>query len=444
MTTSTARLSFRPKLAAPAASSFKIDNALSLNSATTHIMGVEDKRASLLPWASMELVRRGLHCGVVDVEQEAPKHQPNWWVIANKGALYAAAYDMDWVVFGGMTVYCVGYRTGHHMLWCPVYNRRDQGDEVISQTTQTLATIFGGEPPPSDPQTGLSLLILAIILKGIIAKGGCPWLSQMFTTLSGLTFAIPSGEPNLKDYTNFGRDPSESSDESSSDSGNDGDESGDFTSGSAQRSDNSSRITRSSAPTALASGQHRITGTWHGELAQSTGFSVQIMERLSEGCHGIVYAGALAQNGRVVSTVAVKASDNKRGLLDEFSSYKELNELMGPRIPRCYGLCVTSRTAFLVIARLNDREPGHDLTKAERGAVYAALKRMHDGGWTHNDVVDPVNNVIHNLLWTDTGRPVLIDLVTVARHVCDGHCAELKVAKRVLRLKAHEIAIWAR
>lgn len=83
-TASTAQLKFRPKLAAPAASSFKIDNGLCLNSTTTHIMGMEDKRASLLPWASVELVRRGLSCGVVDVEKEAPKDQPNWWVVANK------------------------------------------------------------------------------------------------------------------------------------------------------------------------------------------------------------------------------------------------------------------------------------------------------------------------------------------------------------------------
>jgi hypothetical protein len=376
----------------------------------------------------------------------------------SKGALYAAAYDMDWVVFGGIAVYCVGHRIGHHILWCPVYNRRDQGDEVIPQTD--LATIFGDLPPPSEPQTSLPLLILAIILKGIINKGHCPWLPPRFPRLSGLTFGIPPGEPHSEKYNSFGRDASDSSDESSSDSGNDGDESGDFPGGSARRTDNSSRLTRSSAPTTLVSGQHRITGTWHGELAQSAGFSVQIMERLSEGCHGIVYAGALAQNGRVVSTVAVKASDNMRGLLEEFSSYKALNELMGPHIPRCYGLCVTSRTAFLVIARLNDRKPGHNLTKAERcvclkntrlacneivrGAVYAALKRMHDGGWAHNDVVDIVNNVVHNLLWTDTGRPVLIDLVTVTQHVCNGRCAELKVAKRVLGLKAHDIAIWAR
>ncbi|KAF7372558.1 hypothetical protein MVEN_00118400 [Mycena venus] len=173
-------------------------------------------------------------------------------------------------------------------------------------------------------------------------------------------FGIPPGEPHSEKYNNFGRDASDPSDESSSDSGDDGDVSGDFPGGSARRSDNSSRLTRSSAPTTLISGQHRITGTWHGELAQSAGFSVQIMERLSEGCHGVVYAGALAQNGRVVSTVAVKASDNMRGLLEEFSSYKALNELMGPHIPRCYGLCVTSRTAFLVIARLNDGKPGHN------------------------------------------------------------------------------------
>jgi hypothetical protein len=83
MTTSTSPLRFRHNLAAPAASFFKIDNALCLNSATNHIMGMEDKRPSLLPWASMELVRRGLNCGVVDVQKDAPKHQPNWWLIAN-------------------------------------------------------------------------------------------------------------------------------------------------------------------------------------------------------------------------------------------------------------------------------------------------------------------------------------------------------------------------
>ncbi|KAJ7086120.1 hypothetical protein B0H15DRAFT_801751 [Mycena belliarum] len=180
----------------------------------------------------------------------------------------------------------------------------------------------------------------------------------MFANLSGLTFALPSGEPNLQDHTNFGRDPWDTSDKSSSDSGNDDDKSGDFTRG----SNIYSRVARSSAPATLVSGQHRIAGTWHGELAQATGFPVQIMERLAEGGHGVVYAGALTQNGR--------------------------------------------------------------------GAVYAALKRMHDGGWTRNDVVDPVNNVLHNILWTDTGRPVLIDLVTMARHICDGHCPELEVAKK--------------
>ena len=72
------------------------------------------------------------------------------------------------------------------------------------------------------------------------------------------------------------------------------------------------------------------------------------------------------------------------------------------------------------------------------------LKKMHDGGWTHNDVVDSSKNAMHNLLWTDTGRPVLIDLATVTQHVCDGRCAELKAVKKVLGLKTHDIAIWAR
>ncbi|KAJ7249208.1 hypothetical protein B0H12DRAFT_1234727 [Mycena haematopus] len=231
-TTTDQSLKLCRKLLARAVSSFEIDNflCLDLHQAVSDILGIEDKRPSLLPRASMELVRRGLSCGVVDVELATPKDQPNWWLVANKGTLYAAAYDMDWVIVGGMTVYCVGHRIGDHMLWCPIYNRRDQGDsyrdEVIPKTTQALGTIFGEEPSPADPQTGLPLLILTVILRGIMADSRYPWLAQMFPNLSGLAFAIPQGAPDLKDYNNFGRDPWNSSDESSSDSDNDGDDSG--------------------------------------------------------------------------------------------------------------------------------------------------------------------------------------------------------------------------
>ncbi|KAJ7190503.1 hypothetical protein GGX14DRAFT_407941 [Mycena pura] len=370
--------------------SFIIDNGVCLNSPGNNVMGMEDKRASLLPWAVMELSTRGLSCRIVKVEARAPKRQDNWWIVVNKGALYTAAYGMEWIVVGGMTVYCVAYRTRNHMLWCPVYNRRDPGDELVPETANSLDSIFGDVPASQDPQTGLPLLVLAVLLKGIMGKRQCQWLEVMFPALFELSFAAPSGEPSLREFNEYGRDAGDSSDEASSGGSSDGDDSSDFVGGGPAPHDNtSSRITRSSASTAtVVSGSLRFTGNWRGELGRSTGHSVEITERLSEGFHGMVYAGVLLRNGRVVSTVAVKASDDKQSLLAEFLRYNDLKDLMGAYIPRCYGICIASGTAFLVTALVHDRNSRPTLTKAERGAAYMVLKKMHDGGWTHNDVVD--------------------------------------------------------
>ncbi|KAJ6548341.1 hypothetical protein B0H19DRAFT_1160863 [Mycena capillaripes] len=427
----------------PVAGLFEIDHTMSLGG--RNVMGMEDKRASLLPWAAAELSKRGLSCRVVEVERQTPQHQQNWWIIPNKGALYAAVYETDWVVFAGTTVYCVGYRIGDHMFWCPVYNRRDLGQEVDPNTPADLEAIFGADAPEWSCQTGLPLLVMAITLQG--AKNSCPWLLPLFPTLFRLDFPIPSGTPDTREFSNHGRDLGDSSDESGSGSGsegNDGDETGDFDGSPASFGDKSTRMTRSSGSTMLVSGQQKFTGNWLGELARFTGHSVHIRNRLSEGCHGIVYAAELVRNGKLISAVAVKISDDKHGLLTEFSRYEELKERMGPYLPQCYGICVASGTAFLITSLIHDHGPKHKLTIAERGAVYAALKRMHEGGWVHNDVVDPAKHVIHNVLWADTGRPVLIDLVTVSRHRCGKKCAELKLAKKALGLSTHEIAIWAR
>ncbi|KAK6996098.1 hypothetical protein R3P38DRAFT_2566222 [Favolaschia claudopus] len=370
---STAALKFRPKLAAPTASSFIIDNAICLNSASDHLMGMEDKRASVLPWAVKELSRRGLSCGVVDVETEAPKHQPNWWIIANKGALYSAAYNMDWVIYGGMTVYCVGHRVGRHMLWSSFYNRRDIGDEVTPHTAENVAKVFGHELPAPGVQTGLPLLAMAVILKGILSSGSCPWLSQMFPLLSALVFALPSGNPDVEEFTNYGRDHGDSSDESSSDSGNDGDPSGDFI----PRGVLDTRfppVTQLSAVNTIVIAKHKFTGNWLGELGESSGQSIEIISRLSEGRHGIVYTGILTRHSRVVAKVAVKASDDKLRLLAEFSRYKELQDLMGSYLPRCHGICITSRSAFLITSFVQDQGQKSKLTKAERcTAIYICL-----------------------------------------------------------------------
>ncbi|KAK7020895.1 hypothetical protein R3P38DRAFT_1197792 [Favolaschia claudopus] len=283
---------------------------------------------------------------------------------------------------------------------------------------------------------------MAVILKGILSSGSCPWLSQMFPLLSALVFALPPGNPDVEEFTNYGRDHGDSSDESSSDSGNDGDPSGDFI----PRGVLDTRfppVTQLSAVNTIVIAKHKFTGNWLGELGESSGQSIEIISRLSEGRHGIVYTGILTRHSRVVAKVAVKASDDKLRLLAEFSRYKELQDLMGSYLPRCHGICITSRSAFLITSFVQDQGQKSKLSKAESGAVYAALTKLHGGGWTHNDIVDPVTKVMHNLLWT-AGRPVFIDLVTVARHDCDGNCAELTSAQQALRLSPYEIAIWAR
>ncbi|KAJ7911022.1 hypothetical protein B0H13DRAFT_589646 [Mycena leptocephala] len=178
-----------------------------------NVMGMEDKRTSLLPWAAAELSKRGLSCRVVEVERQAPQHQPNWWIIPNKGALYSAVYETDWIVFAGTTVYCVGYHIGDHMFWCPVYNRRDLGQEVDPNTPADLAAIFGTNAPEWNCQTGLPLLVMAIMLQG--AKNSCPWLLPLFPTLFGLEFPIPSGTPDTTEFSSHGRDPGDSSDHES-------------------------------------------------------------------------------------------------------------------------------------------------------------------------------------------------------------------------------------
>jgi hypothetical protein len=272
------------------------------------------------------------------------------------------------VIFAGITAYCIGYRIGPHMLWSsPIYNRRNPGDEVTSPTTAALDTVFGGVPPPTDHQTGLPLLFMAIILKGIIERGS-PWLTLMFPALSGLAFDIPSSEPRLEEVTNYGRDIPDSSDESSSASGDHGDMSGDYVDHLSQHGVEA-EISRSSAPTALVFGKNRFTGDWLGELRRCAGFSVQIGQRLSQGLHGTVYAGELLLNGIAVSRLAVKVSDATDVLLAEFSRYQDLKEVMGPSIPRCYGVCVASGTAFLVTDLVCSRDAVRDLTKAERCVV---------------------------------------------------------------------------
>ncbi|KAJ6546087.1 hypothetical protein DFH09DRAFT_1088042 [Mycena vulgaris] len=262
--------------------------------------------------------------------------------------------------------------------------------------------------------------------------------SQKFPALSALTFPIPPAQPRSHEYTTYGRDPAsvESSDESSSGSSDHEDKSGEY------GSDRSSP-SHHGAATAPISGPHRFKGNWPGNLANSAGYSIQIRELLSEGNHGSVYDGELLQRGLTASPIAIKVSDTKDFLLREFSNYQRLKNLIGESIPVCHGVCFASGTAFLVLDRLHNR-PIRDLSKAERGAVYAALRKMHNSGWIHNDFLDPVSNGIRNLLWNHAGRPVLIDLVTATSHCCHTRYDELRRLRTTLQISKRDISIWAR
>ena len=59
-------------------------------------------------------------------------------------------------------------------------------------------------------------------------------------------------------------------------------------------------------------------------------------------------------------------------------------------------------------------------------------------------LVDNIGGAIRNVLWTDAGRPVFIDLVTATRHTCGRKCDELAWFQKALGMSNHEIAIWAR
>jgi hypothetical protein len=47
---------------------------------------------------------------------------------------------------------------------------------------------------------------------------------------------------------------------------------------------------------------------------------------------------------------------------------------MGPYLPRCYGVCVVSRTAFLITSLVHDSGKKPKLTKAERYAVLQVIR----------------------------------------------------------------------
>ncbi|KAF8209663.1 hypothetical protein K438DRAFT_1810175 [Mycena galopus ATCC 62051] len=440
LTDSQIRLKYRPK--PTDIRPFEVDGAVVVDN--SYIVGVENKRPVDLPAAAEELTRRGTSCQVVDVDVQTgfSKDQPNWWVIANKGALYGAAYDTDWMIFAGATAYTVGYRLGDHMLWSPpFYNRRGVGDEFQDGDSEALLQFVFDKTPPPPPQKRLHLLFLAILLKGMMRKH-FSFLDSLFPNLSQLIFDIPSGAPNDQDYEKTGRDHQVESDDSSSHSGEHGDKSADYTPPGGGKGRGRSEPGDS---TTIVSGSVVFIGDWRGCLASSAGYSIILGDVIAQGAHGVVHGGALLQNGAQVSVVAVKKSDITEILVDEFSVYQQL-EPNCPYIPRCFGLCISFGTAFLVTQFAQSRvlpQPYGLMPKSDRGAVYAALRCMHRLGWMHNDFLDHSSS-LRNLLWSTEGTPMIIDLVTAQVHRCNGHCSELADLKRALQLKNYEIDIWAR
>ncbi|KAK6988505.1 hypothetical protein R3P38DRAFT_277734 [Favolaschia claudopus] len=393
-----ANFEYRVKRPSPDFDDFVVDNSLKIEGVPGFLEVWEDKRWSRLPAAVRELSRRGSALGIVrvevaDAEGDVPAHQPNWWVIVNKGALYAAAYDTDWVVFAAITVVCVGWRRGDHFFWSPISNRRDFGDEVRPLTPELVEAIFGPDPPLS--QDGIPLLVLAVVLKAAMSRSTRPWLSAIFQRLAQI------GSPSFPDqippgpetFAATGRDwhsaPHSDSDDAKDTS---------FSPNSSCGSSDMLCVSSEAHPTVLVVDRIRVTGRWQGELANAEGYSVHILRPLARGADGAVRAGLLMKQGIRISEIAIKVSDNYQGLLQEYACYAALVKVMGPYIPHCYGVAVTSRTAFLITALLQDHIQGTMLTKAQRGSLYKVVMTMHDAGWVHNDILDPANTTIHNVI----------------------------------------------
>lgn len=266
--------------------------------------------------------------------------------------MYQEVNHTDFVLFFSVTALIVGYRTGTRLLWSdPIYNRRDNGDEFevpndpeIIQEASDL--VFGGAAPQS-AQTGLPLLFLAVMLKGAMKQA--PWLQQHFPSLCGLQFNAAAADPSLNRqaslYLSTGM-KKEDDDKANRKRGDD-DKSGDYT---------PTKRALALAQNTLWSGLQSFAGRWYGELATPASYSVTIAKQLSHGSHGVVYVGQLWQAGFPVSDVAIKVSDAKNTILDEFARYEDLKDVMGHHIPRCYGVFVVDGGAFLVMELLESRD----------------------------------------------------------------------------------------
>ncbi|KAF8172374.1 hypothetical protein K438DRAFT_1981541 [Mycena galopus ATCC 62051] len=405
-----------------------------------YIAVVEDKRPRGFTSVLAELYQRanyGVFKSDIQSARDPDFVQRPLWILVNKGLFYVGLYKVNWIIFAGVTGFCVGYRTNKHMFWSgPVYNRRNK--EFTKRTAHATSIFFGGAPPPTTKEAKTNdvfLLFLAVTLRGAHDKGECTWIRTQFEALCALSFTPPTPTDPSK-FTRTGDDFCNTADPGETSPS--GDSSG------SDETYQPSGSERSSASTTLLLGRHQLTGRWYGDLGDPDDYGVKVLHLLASGYQNSVYAGELFQKDKSVAAVAIKASEDCDALMTEFQRYQALQILMGNVIPRCYGLCVRGNTAYLVTSLVPNDTPERELTKAERAAIYAALQKMHRAGWAHNDFVDDGSQSLRNLLWDSEGRPVLIDFETATRHTCRAGCSELIRLQKALRLKNHDIAIWAR
>lgn len=246
---------------------------------------MENIRLTDLPRALEEVKSRGSVLGKVTIEVTDEPPVQDWSTVVNKGALYQQVYGADFVLSFQyhLLTRLVGYRDGTTLLWSdPIYNRRDAGDEFEQApgAAQDALLVFPGSTTDPGEQTGIPLLLLAVMLKG--AMKYAHWLQQIFPTLSALQFTAANADPIFKEQVSQYELTGMKKEELAKARQHGGGRSGDYKP--------TNRVPVSTAPNTLGSGRRTFTGQWYSDLA-TAGYSVAIVRRLSHGSHGFGYIG---------------------------------------------------------------------------------------------------------------------------------------------------------
>ncbi|KAJ7720306.1 hypothetical protein B0H14DRAFT_3520971 [Mycena olivaceomarginata] len=212
-----------------------------------------------------------------------------WWILVNKGLFYVGLYGVNWIIFSGVTGFCVGHRMNKHMFWSgPVYNRCDEGQELVNEIPDDMHTFFGGVPHPNERQKNVFLLFLAVVLRGAYDKGNFPWVKTLFAKLCALSFTPPTTENTPSPFTPTGEDVNVAAEPDDDNVSSDNSDDLDYT----PRARN-----RTSASTTLLLGPHQLTGRWYGDLGDPDNYGVRLLHLLASGPQNSVYAGELFPEG---------------------------------------------------------------------------------------------------------------------------------------------------